>query len=187
MKRPGLFWCLIAACVGALMVTALQMLLWPLLGGVWTFRAIVVAVPLAYSAFLLGSARERVGRVVMAVGSTLLAGSLFVGPFSLPVVLMGMGVMVWGVRALCFHRTFLGALLDAVLGIGGLAAGVAAYASTRSLPTAAWTALLVQSAFVFIPQSWGKKADGSRAVHAVDRFDRAYQVAEGALRDLAAR
>ncbi len=187
MKRPGLFWCLVAAFAGAALVSGIQSLVWPWLGGTATLRLMAVALPLAYMALLLALAEAKVGRVVLAAMAGVVALAVFVGPVSLPVVLAVEIAMIWVVRSLCFHKSVTSALIDGVVAALGVAVALMAFASTRSLATAAWSALLVQAAVVYIPDRWGRVDAKAAGAAEPDMFHRAYQAADHALRDLAAR
>jgi hypothetical protein len=156
-----------------------------LLPGVPVLRLLIAGIGLAYVAYLLSRSPGRIGRITATAAWLLVAGVLwFTQPPLLLYACLHLGA-IWLIRSLCFYSSGLSALAD--LGLNGLALSAAIWAITRtgSVLLGIWCFFLVQALFVFIPKSVRRipaiAGDGHMRE---DRFQRAYRVAESAVRNL---
>lgn len=137
----------------------------------------------AYLLYLLSRSEERTGRIVTIVVWLSGAVATSVLAASLPLFFVCHVVMIWLVRTLYFHGSFIPALLD--LGITGLAFAAAIWAArtSGSMFLAVWCFFLVQALFVVIPESTNAQAQSGGFDD--QPFKRAHRSAGAALRRLA--
>jgi hypothetical protein len=184
MKRPGFLEgaavALVASIAGGACYAALTAVFPPLA----VFRVLVAALGLAYVVYLLRRNEERVGRLTTVTIWLAAAGALWISePPSLLYLCAHLG-LVWLVRSLYFHSSLLAALADLGLVALGLAAAVWAARQSASFALSVWCFFLVQALYAAIPVRF--PGESGRDGHAVpeDRFQRAHQAAEAALRGL---
>lgn len=148
-------------------------------------HAVIALVGLAYLLYLIARTGSRTGKVV------LLAGWL---GLSIASIALGMDLLAhagaqiglaWLLRALAYHRRFIASLTDGALCAFALGTGIWAAHTTGSLFLTVWSVLLVQAAFVAIPDllTPGRTAAASAQLDD-DRFARAHRAADTALRRL---
>jgi hypothetical protein len=183
----GLFPCLVAACIGAVLARGASTLFIPWLGYDGVLRLLAVVLPLAYVAFLLTGAPARTGRIALAVTAAAVPLAALALRLDLSMLLLAQGVSIWLVRSLCYRTSVLGALLDGGLVFLGFLLAAATLSSTWSIAWATWAGLLSQCVFVYIPDEWAPTAGAPAAGSEPDPFDRAFRAADAALRDLASR
>ena len=186
MSRQG-FWreagvALGLSIVGALAWSALSMLLNPALAMRW----VIAALGIAYAITQLRGLDVRIGRI-LAVGAWL---ALDIALFALDPPLLGwllvQAAAIWILRCWACHGSFSAALIDGVLGLFAVAAGVVVIRATHSAFLALWSFFLIQALFVFIPASL-RAAPRNCEPDNEDRFSQAQRSAESALQRLANR
>ncbi len=175
----GVVVALVFAAVGAAAFAALT----PVMGSDLAIRTIATVLGGAYVLYLLTRSQERSGRVVTVAAwlTGAVLASLFV--VSLPMLLVCHVAMIWLVRALYFHGSFVTALLDLGVAALALAAAIWAARSSGSMFLIVWCFFLVQALFVVLPSNLAAPAHASRADD--EPFKRAYRSADAALHRLA--
>lgn len=185
MRHPtffeGVAVALTASLVGGVLYTALT----PTLGSGAVLRLLIAGLSLGYIVYLLTRSRGRIGRPTALAVWAVVAGAGWLLGLSLPLYLLVQLAAVWLIRSLYFHASVLAALLDLGLNGLGLAALIWAATLSGSLFLSIWCFFLVQALFVAIPAR--VRRNGAGVVPArggEDRFQRAYRVAETAVRKL---
>ena len=184
MKRPGFFEGAAVALVASIAGGACYAALTTVFPSGAVFRVVVAALGLAYIVYLLQRNEERVGRVTAIVLWLVAAIALWIsGPPSLLYLCAHLG-LVWLIRSLYFHSSLISALADLGLVALGLAAAVWAARQSGSFALSLWCFFLVQALYAALPARFpGEGASAGSAVPE-DRFQRAHQAAEAALRSL---
>ena len=187
MRQPtfmeGVAVALAASVLGSVLHTALT----SIFTSDWVLRMLIAGIGCGYVVYLLSRSRERVGRTVTLVAWTLLAVALWLIKPSLTTYVVTHVVLIWFVRAAYFYSSVVPTLID--LGLTGLSLAAAVWAGhlTGSVFLITWCFFLVQALFVCIPNRIPRLAErGAADGEGVQRFERAYQAAESALRRLAA-
>ncbi len=173
---------LAASVIGSVLHTALT----SIFASDWVLRMLIAGIGCGYVVYLLSRSRERVGRTVTLVAWVLLAGALWLIKPSLTIYIVTHVVLIWFVRSVYFYSSIVPALID--LGLTGLSLAAAVWAGhlTGSVFLITWCFFLVQALFVGIPKRVPRRAErGAADAEGVQRFERAYQAAESALRKLA--
>ena len=182
MKRPtfveGAVLALIAALGGTLAYAACTLVM----PGAAALRLLVAGLGFGYLLYLLGSSRERVGRLTTLALWLTAAGLLWLLSPPLALYLLAHLAMIWVVRSLYFHQGLLAVLADLGLAGLGLIAALGAYLHTGSLFLSLWCLFLVQALFVSIP-SRAEISDSDASVEE-ERFRRAHRAAEAAVHKL---
>lgn len=146
-------------------------------------RAISTVLAAAYLLYLLSRSEERAGRIVTIAAWLAGAAATSVFVTSLPLFCVCHVTMIWLVRTLYFHNSFVTALLD--LGVAALALAAAIWAAgmSGSVFLSIWSFFLVQALYVVLPANTSAKAQPG----GVDDqpFKRAHRSADAALRRLA--
>ncbi len=184
MKRPNFLDGVLVALVASLLGTLLYSVLVPTWPGGPVLRLLITAIALGYVIYLLRRSPERVGRVTVLAVWGLAAGVIWsLGPPLLLYLSLHLG-LVWLIRSLYFYSSMLSALAD--LGLSGLslAATVWAASHSQSLFLSIWCLFLVQALFAVIPASMPRNGGKTPTHQEHDRFERAHQAAETALRKL---
>ena len=149
-------------------------------------RGLVALLAFAYVLWLLGSSKERAGRLVVVVlWLCAAAANLVMTPPFLLYVLIHAG-LIWLIRSLYFYSGIVPAAMD--MGLSLLAVSAAVWAATwsGSVFLAIWCFFLVQALFVAIPTDLTshERASVAHPPHN-DGFQRAHRAAEAALKRLA--
>lgn len=147
------------------------------------FRIVALSGYLAYSAYLLRTAKTRVGALSLAVANLVIGMGLAFLPITTPTVVGALAVLVSLNRSLLFQRSLVAMALDGITSLTGLMFAGYLFSETGSVVAALWSYFLVQSIFVVIPPRLPKesslfpqdKADG------VDSFIHGQRQAEAAL------
>jgi hypothetical protein len=185
MKRPTFFEGVAVALTASLVGGALYAALTPAFGSGAVLRLLIAGVSFGYVVYLLTRSRGRIGRPTALATWAVVAGAGWLLGLSLPLYLAVHLGAVWLIRSLYFHASLLAALLD--LGLNGLGLGALIWAATLSgsLFLSIWCFFLVQALFVAIPARMHRgPAHVPPARGGEDRFERAYRVAQSALRKL---
>jgi len=185
MKQPTFFEGVAVAVAASLLGSTLYSVFSSAFPAGAVLRLLIAGIGLAYVLYLLSRSRERVGRVTVVAGWTLVTGvTWFIEPPLLLFVLVQLG-LIWLIRSLYFYSSVLSALAD--LGLNGLSLASAVWAAgqTGSVLLSLWCFFLVQALFVAIPTRLSR---GNRKTPAgpekEDRFQRAHRAAETAVRKL---
>ena len=182
MKRPTFFEGVIVAAVASLAAGACFAALTTVFPSAGVLRLVVAGLGLAYVVYLLRRNDERVGRVVTIAVWLAAALALWIfEPPSLLYLAAHLG-LVWLVRSLYFHASLLSALADLGLVALGLAGAVWAANETHSIALSVWTFFLVQALYIAVPPRIAARAEAAVRDLPEDRFQRAHQAAEAALR-----
>lgn len=123
------------------------------------------------------------GRTLVALAWLLVAIALCWWQPALWLWLLALGVPLWLSQTLAGPATMLKAACHAALQVGALLAALVALRQTHSVFWLCWCWLLVQSLAVLLPGSGGPRP--RNAGSADQGFERARQIAEAALRQLA--
>lgn len=153
-------------------------------------RAVIAAVAFAYLVVMLGRSGETTGRIVtMAIWIVVIAAAWFSGLGIAGFLAINIGLL-WLVRALYLHSSFIEVALD--FGLVVLAASFATWAAARtdSVLLACWSFFVVQALHVGIPAVCAglvRRAPAARVEeNANGRFADASKAADEALRRIAA-
>lgn len=184
MKRPS-FWrgvvvALVLSVIGAVTFTALE----PLIGRGLSVRCLIAGLGFAYLCVLLHESQIAIGWIVTAVIWVGLTACLFLFDPNLWFWLLVQVGLIWLVRCLHLHGSFLAAVADAGLNGLALAASLSTALHTHSLFLTLWTFFLVQALHVLIPKL--RVPSVQPETHA-EGFEQAYCAAEAALRRLSIR
>jgi hypothetical protein len=183
MKQPTFFEGVLVAIASSMIGSALYTVMISVFPDAAVLRLLIAALGLGYVIYLLSRSRERVGRLTVSVTWFLAAGTLLMtGPPLTLYILIHIG-LIWLIRSLYFYSGVFPALAD--LGVNGVSLGAALWAATQSQSVllSIWCFFLVQALFVFIPTRL-RRGPGKWLSNQIDedRFQRAFQVAEAALR-----
>lgn len=185
MKQPTFFEGVAVAVAASLLGSTLYSVLSSVFPAGAVLRLLIAGIGLAYVLYLLSRSRERLGRVTVVAGWTLVTGVIwFIEPPLMLLVLVQLG-LIWLIRSLYFYSSVLPALAD--LGLNGLSLAAAIWATgqTGSVFLSLWCFFLVQALFVAIP---GRLSRCNRQIPAgpeiEDRFQHAHRAAETAVRKL---
>lgn len=159
------------------------LLLMPLFAASLLLHGIVAATGLGYLIYLLRRGRARTGRVSLLLLWALATAAVALFDGSLVAAAVVQLALAWLTRSLYFHDGVLASLMDLGLCTASLAAAAWAVHQSNSLALTLWCLMLVQAAFVFIP-------DPQRRAHRTatpapgpdDPFQRAHRAAEAAVR-----
>jgi len=184
MKRPefleGVVVAFSASAAGSVVFAALG----AVLSGGLPLRLLIAGFGLCYVLYLLKRSRDRIGRITTLAAWAVLAGATWFVQPSLPAYLLVHVGALWLIRSLYFYRSVLSALADLWLNALSVIVAVWAVRQTGSVFLSIWCFFLVQALFVAIPPALQGKKRGPGEPEAEDRFQRAYRVAESALRNL---
>lgn len=185
MKRPTFFEGVAVAIATSVMGTVLYTVMVSVFPGTAVLRLLIAVLGLGYVIYLLSRSRERIGRLTVSVVWLLAAGTIWiVDPPLMYYVLVHIG-LIWLIRSLYFYSSVFPALADLGLNAASLAAAFWAVSQSQSVLLSIWCFFLVQALFVFIPTRLRKSSSGWQSNRIdEDRFQRAYQVAEAALRKI---
>ncbi|MCW8907348.1 MAG: hypothetical protein OQL28_08860 [Sedimenticola sp.] len=184
MNRPALLEGCGVALAASLTGSLLFALFSPMIGSDTLLRLLIAGLGFGYILYLMRRSGQKTGRLLTLAAwsvSTLLIGLLV---SSLPLYLLLHIGLVWLIRSFYFHSSLFPAIAD--LGLSGLGAAAIVWAllQSGSLLLAIWCYFLLQAFFSTIP-TLGRPATGkSDQPERGDRFRRAEQAAEAALRKL---
>lgn len=182
MNTPSFFkGVLVALLFSAAGAVAYAGLGW-LVSSTWALKAVIAGLSLAWLIHLLGHSEEKIGRWVTLLAWAATAGLTAWAQWPLSGVLIAHVGLLWGVRCLYQHGSFLHAAADLVLHAAALSAAAWAAGQTHSLFWTLWSFFLVLALAAFFPSG---RAPARRQVP-IDRFEHAHRQAEAALRRLSA-
>ena len=185
MKEPTFLQGAGVALAASLAGSVLLAILGSVFPGASAVRLLIAGISLAYVLYLLSRSRERVGRVTVIAAWFLASGLVWLmAPSFTLYVIVHIG-FIWLVRSLYFYSSVLAALAD--LGLTGLSLATATWALSHSgsVFLSIWCFFLIQAVFVAIPARLPAKKTASQCTAVPeDRFQRAFQAAENAVRKL---
>lgn len=176
--RAGLAAALVFSACGAALLAALS----PWLGAATALRAVIALLGFAYTIYVIGRSRERVGRLTTIVCWLVVAGGAALAGLPLVGYVLVHIALAWLVRSLYHYSGLLPALADFGLSLLGAAFAVWAAQRTGSAWLALWCFFLVQAFHALIPPTLQRGAAAAAADE--DGFARAHRAAEAAVRRL---
>ncbi len=185
MKKPAFMEGVVVALVASILGSAIYTTLTAISVSDWVPRALIAGIGFGYVIYLLSRSNERVGRITTLATWATLAGANWLLEPSLPVYVVIHVGLIWIVRSLYFYSSIVAALTD--LGLSGLSLAAAIWAAhhSGSVFLTVWCFFLLQALFVHIPTQFGRHVEPDREdLEGAHRFERAYHVAETALRKL---
>lgn len=185
MKQPTFIEGVSVALIAGISATVLFTALISILPMESVIKLLIALFSLGYISYLLSRSQERLGRVSLISGWSLIAAAIWVFAPSLALYgLVHLG-LIWLVRSLYHYSSLLSALADLGLNAIALAAATWAALQTESLFITAWCFFLTQALFVYIPPKLfrNKPAPAGIGVNE-DRFQQAHRAAETALHQL---
>jgi hypothetical protein len=185
MKQPTFFEGVTVAIVASVIGSGLYTVMISVFPGSAVSRLLIAVLGLGYVVYLLSRSRERIGRLTVSVAWFLAAGILWIIDLPLtPYLLIHIG-LIWLIRSLYFYSGVIPALADLGINAVSLTAALWALSHSQSVLLSIWSFFLVQALFVFIPNRLRQSSGGWQSNRIdEDRFQRAYQAAEAALRKL---
>lgn len=183
MKRPTI----LAGIAFAFVVAVFAMPAWwglrMALPAALAFRIVALSGYLAYCAYLLRTAKTRVGALSLAVANLVIGMGLAFLPMTTPTVVVALAILVVLTRSLLFQRSLVAMALDGVTSLTGLMFAGYLFSETGSVVAALWSYFLVQSVFVVIPPHFPKESGlfPQDKAEAVDSFIHGHRQAEAAL------
>ena len=185
MKHPTLFegvgLALLFSLGGSILFSALSQLL----SAAVTLRLLIAVAGFGYSLYLLTRSPAHVGQITAFISWILMAGVSWFLAASLPMYLAMHLAAIWLIRSLYFYSSLFSALIDLLLTGLGLSSAIWAFLHTGSLFIAIWCFFLSQALFVFIPKTMRSNVGAVQPEREADeRFERAHNAAQAALRKL---
>jgi len=185
MKNPSFPEGVVLALTAGLLASMAYTVLPGMLGLEWTARALIAGLGLGYVLYLLHRSSERTGRIV-TLTAWLFAASMSWFLILDPLIYLALHLgLIWLIRVLYHQPGPLAALLDLVLNLFALMAGLWAFSHADSVFMGVWSFFLVQAVFVGIP-SLGNRSHRGDALseQQADHFQLALRSAEAAFRKL---
>ena len=170
--------------VSVLLGTVLAFLLF----GSLALNLLIGSLALLYVFAIFRGSKSKSGHTVSAVlGILVLPFGAVILPTNL-YFLMAVA-LVWMLRSLHSYRSIVASLIDLSLCVLSIGAGLLGYVMSGSIVAAVWCFFLTQSLYVFIPKdgfslSAGEETAGESPPQTFERFLRAHQAAESALRQM---
>jgi hypothetical protein len=186
MIKTATFWegitiALIASVVGSIVYVALSAFIIEDL----VIRLLISGLSIAYLLYLLTRTKECVGRISVLFLWLIFIGALWIFSPPLPLYVIAHIFTIWLTRTLYFYASLFSALVDLGLNAFSVAAAFWACRHTGSVFLSIWCFFLVQALFVCIPGGAKKSSpDNSTSANHDAEFNRAYRVAEAAVRKL---
>jgi hypothetical protein len=181
MNRPTIFQGIGVAALLAVTSLPLFRLLRQLFADTTAIKVMSVLLCLAYLGYLLGLSRTRAGKISLAAASVLLlTGSVVAGIPAAGLIVLATA-LIWTVRTLTTYRSLVSAVLDGLLNLASLGAGLWAYGLSGSFAAGIWCFFLIQALFGLIPERLKRRKPMDETDTTDDRFARAHRSAETAL------
>lgn len=192
MKRPSIFYGLIVAFGVALFVAVFSSASSVFFGGTTRVVLVATAATVIYLWHVLSARKHHAGKALVWFSiAAWICGSAIFSP-NLGLFIWSLVALIWFARSIFAYSSLLSGLLDG--GLCFIASGFAAFGFgwSGSLAVACWCFFLVQALWVVIPESMSavamkRKTEKEKAKSAANKFERAYQAAEGAVEQLAVR
>jgi len=177
----GVVFALLASSIGSIAFVALSTLFSEDL----VLRLLISGLSLAYVFYLLVRSQEPAGRITVMLGWCIVLLAVWLIWPSITLFLLIHIIALWLIRCLYFYASLFSSLVDLGLNAFSLAAATWACHHTGSLFLTLWCFFLVQALFVAIPTGKANLlADKTTTSNNPVDFNRAYQVAEAAVRKL---
>ena len=185
MKQAGFFEGVWVALLISVLGSALFAVLTTFFSKFGVFQLVVTAISFCYITYLLLRSREVTGRmVIFTVWFSAAMLCLFFVNSILTFIMIHI-IMIWLVRSLYYYTSIISAAIDLFLNVTSFVIATWTLGHTDSLFLALWCFFLIQALFVSIPVSFQKvRQSNHRHVKSDDRFERAYRIAEVAIRKL---
>jgi len=178
----GIFVALVSSFIGSVTYFSLSLLF----ADSVVIRLIISGLSLAYILYLLTRSNERIGRItVIVLWSIITMTTWFFWPPVIVFIVIHLG-SIWLVRSLYFYSSLFSSLADLSLNILSIAIALWTASHTGSLFLTLWCFFLTQALFVMIPTSIKPSTNNNSSnLNSEDDFQRAYRVAQSAVRKLA--
>jgi hypothetical protein len=147
-------------------------------------QATLVALTILYIWFLIAKRENKVGRLLMGLGTTAIGAGILVAADSLAAATLGCSALIWAARSLLHYRSFIPIGCDAFVVLFASCLLMYSNAAVGFTAFSVWVYFLVQAVSTWIPQRFGSQL--SRASTS-DPFDKAYEAADCALTKLIQR
>lgn len=186
MKNPTLLANITVALLISLMSLGIQIILQTLFFTPAAVNITLALVALCYLGYLFNVSPARPGKVTLVLLSVLTTTTLLMLGTETNLLIGVLIGTLWLSRSLLFYHSVLASFADLALCLIGFTAAVGAFLLSASIAAGVWCFLLIQALFIFIPgrKSTPEKYDTDLTC---DPFNKAYQSAESAIRDLANR
>jgi hypothetical protein len=184
MKRPGIFQGVIVALVLSVVAGAVYFVMQPVLGGGLVLRALIALLSLAYIGYLLRSSHTRIGKLSTVALWLVISSAVWLWSPPLLAYLLIHSGMIWLVRSFYFHSSIITSLADLGLSMLAIVAALWAAMHSNSMFLSVWCFFLVQALFVMVPANWTRRNIGHDVAEETDGFQKAWRVADAALRQI---
>jgi hypothetical protein len=183
MKRPTILAGIAFAFVAAVFAIPIWWGLRVALPATLAFRIVALSGYLVYCAYLIRTAKTRVGALSLAVANLVVGLVLAFMPLSTLTMVGALAILVSINRSLLFQRSLVAMALDGVTSVTGLIFAGYLFNETGSVVEALWSYFLVQSIFVVIPPRFPRECRllPEERAEAVDSFVHGQRQAEAAL------
>lgn len=184
MKRPSLLKNIGLAVVLTIVAVTTGILSFAMFSSTVSSKLVIFLVSLLYLVRLVSCSQLRAGKLILNLGclALLIGGGLLIEqPGNL---LMMATVMIWMVRFLLYYSSIFTAFADLVLCLMSLAGFALSLNSSHSVAVALWSFFLIQSLHALIPERFCGSRCAAEEKRSEHRFDRAYQSAEEAVRQM---
>ena len=177
----GIFVALISSFIGSVAYFTLSLLFADSI----IIRLIISGLSLAYILYLLTRSNEHIGRItVIVLWSIITTTTWFFWPPAIAFIVIHLGA-IWLVRSLYFYSSIFSSLADLCLNVLSIAIALWTASHTGSLFLTLWCFFLTQALFVMIPTSIKPSTNNNSSnLNSEDDFQRAYRVAQSAVRKL---
>ncbi len=184
MKKTSLLQNIVLAILLAMIAVSIEFVLSTIGGTEATAKLVIILVMLTYQTKMIHRSTLRAGKLTLSLLCLMLmvSGYYFLDqPGSL---LIMSTAMIWAVRSILSYSSIFTACADLLLCMIGLAGFSMTVVSGGSLALAVWSYFLIQSLHALIPGRFGEYRQNTEDSQTVHRFDRAYQSAEEAVRQI---
>ena len=183
MNRPGFIEGVIVAIIFSLIVATVFTVMSAFFPTRWLLQAMITGSSFMYVLYLLYRSEEKRGRVAVASLWLVYALSVWVFAPSTLIILFAHVGAIWLVRTLFYHNSLLIASFDFGLITLSVFVSIWTLMHTHSLLLTTWVFFLLQAVFSILPEQIQARAAQASCVKD-DEFERAYAVAEAAVRQL---
>lgn len=184
MKRPSLLQNIGLAIVLTIVAAAAGILFLGIFSSAVSSKLVIILVTLVYLVRLVSRSQLRAGKLILNLLCLvlLIGGGLFFEQSESLVVMAT--VMIWMIRSLLYYSSIFTACADLVLCLMSLVGFALSFNSSHSIAVAVWSFFLIQALHSLIPERFGETEHAAEEDQSVHRFDRAYQSAEQAIRQI---
>lgn len=183
MNRPGFIEGVIVAIIFSLIVAAVFTVMSAFFPTRWLLQAVITGSSFMYVLYLLYRSKEKRGRVAVTILWLVYALSVWVFAPSTLIILFAHVGAIWLVRTLFYHNSLLVASFDFGLITISVFVSIWTLMHTHSLLLTTWVFFLLQAVFSILPEQIQLQSK-TVVSEKDDEFERAYAVAEAAVRQL---